>query len=103
MNWLENQMLDLAVKILTPILIGFAVPFCVDALKRAVGFIDRSPAYVKQGIAVAVAAGATALTHAFGVPVPTDLALWDAEVVKVLLAAAIGVAVKQAKQLKKGA
>lgn len=101
MNWFENAALDLAVKIISPILIGFAVPFAVDAVKRAVGFIDRAPAYVKQGVAVAVAAAATALTHAFGVPLPADLALWDGEVLRVLFAAALGVAVKQAKQLKK--
>lgn len=100
MNWFENAAIDLAVKILSPILIGFVVPFAVDALKRTNAFIDRAPAYVKQGLAVAVAAAATALTHAFGVPLPADLAQWDAEVIKVLFAAALGVAVKQARQLK---
>ena len=100
MNWVENAAIDLAMKIVSPILIGFAVPFIVDALKRAIGWLDRAPAPIKQGAAVAVAAAITALTHAFGVPLPTDLAMWDAEVIKVLMAAALGVAIKQAKQLR---
>lgn len=97
---MPDFLVDLGIKVITPILIGFATPFVVDAIKRANAFVDRSPAYVKQGLALAVAAGATALTHAFGVPVPADLGAWDSEVVKVFLSAALAVAIKQGRQLR---
>lgn len=93
--------LDLALKILAPIIVGFLTPFVVDAVKRANHFIDSAPAYVKQGLAVGIATIATTLATVLGVGVPTDLSAWDGEVVKGLVAGFLAIAIKQHKQLKK--
>ena len=100
-SFLQNTAIDLAFKVLTPVIIGIAVRPAVDLIKKANKWIDAAPAYVKQGLAVALAALATFLTHLLGVPVPADLAQWDAEVIKILLAALIAIFLKQAKQLAK--
>lgn len=101
MSLVQNAALALAMKVVTPILVGVIVPPTVDALKRATGWLDRAPAPVKQGAAVGVAAAATALSTVLGTPVPTDLTAWDTAVVQTMSAAAIGVAIKQAQQLKR--
>jgi hypothetical protein len=97
---LENAALSLALKVLSPIVIGFITPFALDGIKSMVGFVDKSPAYVKQGLAIAIAAVGTALTDFVGADIPTDLALWDGEVIKTLLAGFLAIAIKQHKQLK---
>ena len=100
---LESAALSLALKVLTPILVGFATPFAVDAIKHANKFVDASPPYVKQGLAMAVAAAATALTTILGADVPANLAEWDGEVVNVMVSGFLAIAIKQHKQLKKAA
>ena len=98
---LESAALSLALKVISPIIIGLITPFAVDGIKSMVGFVDKSPAYVKQGLAIAIAAVGTALTDFVGADIPTDLALWDGEVIKTLVAGFLAIAVKQHKQLKK--
>jgi hypothetical protein len=98
---LENAALSLAMKVLSPIVIGLITPFALDGIKNMVGFVDKSPAYVKQGLAIAIAAVGTALTDFVGADIPTDLALWDGEVIKTLVAGFLAIAIKQHKQLKK--
>jgi hypothetical protein len=98
---LENAAISLAMKVLSPIVIGLITPFAVDGIKSMVGFVDKSPAYVKQGLAIAIAAVGTALTDFVGADIPTDLALWDGEVIKTLVAGFLAIAIKQHKQLKK--
>jgi hypothetical protein len=92
--------LTLALKILSPIIVGFITPFALDGIKRMVGFVDTSPTYVKQGLAIAIAALGTTLTAFIGADIPTDLAMWDGEVVKALVAGFLAIAIKQHKQLK---
>jgi hypothetical protein len=96
----ENTMLTLAVKLLSPILIGLVTPFVLDGIKQASAVIDGLPAYAKQGLAIAIASLATALANLVGTDIPTDLALWDGEVVKALVAGFLAIAIKQHKQLK---
>lgn len=96
----ENAAMTLGLKILSPIIIGFITPFALDGIKRMVAFVDKSPAYVKQGLAIAIASLATALTAVLGADIPTDLSAWDGEVVKALVAGFLAIAIKQHKQLK---
>jgi len=101
MSLIQNAAFELALKVVTPVLVGMLVPLVVDALKRVNGWLDTAPGYVKQGVAVAVAALATSLSTLLGAPLPADLAAWDTAVVQTLCAAALGVAIKQGKQLKR--
>ena len=93
--------LTLALKVISPILIGFATPFVLDGIKSASKLVDDLPAFAKQGLAIAIASLATALANLLGTDIPTDLALWDGEVVKALVAGFLAIAIKQHKQLKK--
>jgi hypothetical protein len=97
---LENAALTLALKVLSPILIGVVTPFLLDAIKRSSLLIDALPSYAKQGLALGIAALATALSSYLGVGIPTDMALWDGEVVKSLVAGFLAIAIKQHQQLK---
>lgn len=94
------MMLALALKVLTPVLVGFVTPFVVDALKRASAWLDAAPAFVKQGAAIAIAAAATTIGQAIQVgSLPTDLAAWDQHTVEALVAGVLAIAVKQHQQL----
>jgi hypothetical protein len=96
------MVLTLALKMLTPILVGFITPFALDAIKRGNALLDDAPAYVKQGAAVGIAGAATMLSNLLEVgALPTDLAQWDQTVVKTLVAGFLAIAIKQHKQLKK--
>lgn len=96
------MLLSLALKIVTPILVGVITPFVVDALKRAVRWLDAAPAYVKQAAAIAIAALATTLGTVLGTgDLPADLAAWDYQTVEALVAGFLAIAVKQHKQLKR--
>jgi hypothetical protein len=97
---LENAALSLALKIASPIIIGFVTPFALDGIKRASTRIDALPAYAKQGLAIGIATLATALSSYLGTGIPTDLALWDGEVIKALVAGFLAIAIKQHQQLK---
>lgn len=92
--------LTLALKVISPIVIGFLTPFALDGIKRSSALVDSLPAYAKQGMAIFIAALGTALTAVVGTDIPTDLALWDGEVVKALVAGFLAIAIKQHKQLK---
>lgn len=96
----ENAAITLGLKILSPIIVGFITPFALDGIKRTVAFVDKSPSYVKQGLAIAIAALGTTLTALIGADIPTDIAMWDGEVVKALVAGFLAIAIKQHKQLK---
>jgi hypothetical protein len=96
----ESAAISLALKVISPIIIGFITPFALDGIKSMVAVVDKSPAYVKQGLAIAIAAVGTALTDFVGADIPTDLALWDGEVIKALVAGFLAIAIKQHKQLK---
>jgi len=97
---LGDAALTLALKVVSPILIGFVTPFVLDGIKRASTLVDGLPAYAKQGMAFAIASLATALASLVGTDIPTELALWDGEVVKALVAGFLAIAIKQHKQLK---
>jgi hypothetical protein len=97
---LENPAITLAIKMVSPIVVGFVTPFAVDAVKRSVAFVDKAPSYAKQGLAIAIASLGTVLTTTLGVDVPVDLAAWDGEVVKAMVAGFLAIAIKQHKQLK---
>jgi hypothetical protein len=97
----ENPAMTLAIKMASPILVGFVTPFAVDAVKRGSAVVDKAPVYAKQGLAIAIASLGTALTAILGVDVPADLAAWDGEVVKAMVAGFLAIAIKQHKQLKK--
>lgn len=98
---MSDALIVLAVKILSPIVVGFVTPFVLDALKKAVKVLDAAPAYVKQGAAIGIAALITALSNAVGVSLPGDIASWDAEAVKALVAGFLAIAIKQHQQLKR--
>lgn len=92
----------LALKVLSPILIGVVTPHVLDAIKRVSSTLDAAPAYVKQGAAIAIAAVATALGAVVEMgSLPADLAQWDAKTVEALVAGFLAIAIKQHKQLKK--
>lgn len=97
---LGDAALTLALKVVSPILIGFVTPFVLDGIKRTSRYVDQLPAYAKQGLAIAIASLATALANLLGTDIPTDLALWDGEVIKALVAGFLAIAIKQHKQLK---
>ena len=97
---LADAAVNIALKILSPILIGFVTPFVLDGIKQASAAVDGLPAYAKQGLAIGIASLTTALTSVVGTDVPTDLSLWDGEVVKALVAGFLAIAIKQHKQLK---
>lgn len=90
-----------AFKIATPLIVGFITPFVVDWIKKANKWLDAAPAYIKQAAAVAVAAIGSTLATIAEVGVPTDLSLWDETAVKTAIAALLGIAIKQHKQLAK--
>lgn len=98
---LADAALTFALKVLSPILIGFVTPFVLDGLKHTSVLVDSLPAYAKQGLAIAIASLATALASLLGTDIPTDLALWDGEVVKAMVAGFLAIAIKQHQQLKK--
>jgi hypothetical protein len=94
------MLLTLALKVLTPVLVGFLTPFVLDAIKRSSAWIDGAPAYVKQGAAIAIAAAATTLGTVLQIgSLPTDLAQWDAQTVQALVAGFLAIAIKQHQQL----
>ena len=97
---LGDAALTLALKVVSPILIGFVTPFVLDGIKRASTLVDGLTAYAKQWMAIAIASLATALASLVGTDIPTELALWDGEVVKALVAGFLAIAIKQHKQLK---
>ena len=98
---LESAALSLAVKVLSPLLIGVITPFALDGLKHLNARLDAAPAYVKQTVAILLASLGTAATHLLGVELPTDLAAWDGDVVKALVAGFLAISIKQHQQLKK--
>jgi hypothetical protein len=98
---LESAALALAVKILSPILVGVITPFALDGLKHLNATLDKSPAYVKQTLAIGIASVGTAATHLVGVELPTDLAAWDGDIIKALVSGFLAIAIKQHQQLKK--
>lgn len=100
MDLLNNAMFDLAAKALVPIVVGIVTPYIVDALKRASAWLDAAPVYVKQGVAVAFAGAATMLSTALEMGLPSDPAQWNAAVIKTVVAALLGIAIKQQKQLR---
>lgn len=97
---MPDAVVILAVKILSPIIVGFVTPFVLDALKKAIKVLDEAPAYVKQGAAIGIAALITALSNMVGVELPGDVASWDGTTVKALVAGFLAIAVKQHQQLK---
>jgi hypothetical protein len=97
---LSDAALTLALKVISPILIGLVTPYVLDAIKHASKLVDDLPAFAKQGLAIAIASLATALANLLGTDIPTELALWDGEVVKALVAGFLAIAIKQHKQLK---
>jgi hypothetical protein len=98
---MSNVLIVLAVKVLTPILVGVVTPFVLDALKKANAALDAAPPYVKQGAAIAIAALITALSNLLGMELPQDIATWDTTAVKALVAGFLAIAVKQHQQLAK--
>ena len=96
---MKTFVLEKALGLLLPMLIGLVVPYCVDGLKRAVAWLDTAPPMVKQGMAFVVAAVATGLATALGIAVPTDLAAWDGPLVQTILAGLLGIAMKQQRQV----
>jgi hypothetical protein len=96
----SDAALTLALKLVSPILIGFITPFALDGIKQMSAVIDGLPAYAKQGLAIAIASLATGMASVLGTDIPTDLAMWDGEVVKALVAGFLAIAIKQHKQLK---
>lgn len=98
---MSDTLIVLAVKILSPIIVGFVTPFILDALKKAIKALDEAPAYIKQGAAIGIAAAITALSNILGVQLPADIASWDSEAVKALVAGFLAIAIKQHQQLTK--
>lgn len=98
---MTNMLVVLAVKVLTPILVGVTTPYVLDALKRANAWLDASPPYIKQGAAIAIAAAMTGLSTVIGVELPQDIATWDTTAVKTLVAGFLAIAVKQHQQLSR--
>ena len=96
------MLLSLALKVLTPVIVGFCTPFVLDAVKHSVQWLDDAPAYVKQSAAIAIAAAATTLSTVLCTgALPADLAQWDAQVIETLVAGFLAIAIKQHKQLKR--
>jgi hypothetical protein len=91
----------LALKAITPVIVGMLTPFVVDWLKKTSDKLSAAPAYVKQSAAVIVAAIGTSASTMLEYGVPTDIGQWDETAVKTMLAALIGIAYKQQKQLKR--
>lgn len=98
---MQDALIALAVKILSPIVVGFVTPFILDALKKAIAVLDAAPAYVKQGAAIGIAAIVTALSNILGLELPGDVATWDGDVIKTLVAGFLAIAIKQHQQLTK--
>lgn len=95
----------LGAKILIPIIVGIIIVPTMQALKRVWSWLDRASPKVKQAtvgflsiIGVTVAPIITALV---GLDVPADITQWDQRIVSALLAALLGIAFKQSKQLVK--
>ena len=99
---MQDALINFAVKLLSPILIGVITPFAVDALKRVNSWLANAPAAIKQSAAIGVATVATMLSDLLGAGIPTDIAAWDGEIIKVLVAGFLAIAIKQHKQLTKG-
>jgi hypothetical protein len=97
---LADAAINIALKIISPILIGVITPFALDGIKQISASVDGLPAYAKQGLAIGIASLATGLTSVIGTDLPTDLAMWDGEAVKALVAGFLAIAIKQHKQLK---
>jgi hypothetical protein len=96
----SEWMAGLALKSITPIIVGMITPFIIDWLKHLSTKLSSAPAYVKQGAAVIVAALGTSATTMLDYGVPTQIDQWDEAAVKTMLAALIAVSYKQHQQLK---
>lgn len=98
---MKGFLIDRAVGLVLPLLVGIIVPFAVDLLKHANKWLDKSPAPVKQTMALVIAGLVTAIATLLGVSLPTDLSMWDAGVLNTVIAGLLGIAWKQHKQLQR--
>lgn len=96
---------SLGAKILIPIIIAIVIVPLMDALKRVWSWLDEAPPAIKQLTVTFLAAIGTVLAPLvgalIGADVPVDLRQWDTQTVSALLAALLGIAFKQKKQLKR--
>jgi hypothetical protein len=98
---MKDFLLDRALAMLLPVVIGFLVRPTLDLLKRGVAWLDKAAPAVKQTMAFVLAGLITALAQALGIGLPTDVAQWDAAIVETVLGGLIAIALKQAKQVEK--
>ena len=98
---MKGFLMDRAIGMLLPIIVGIIVPFAVDALKLANRWLDKAPAPVKQTMALVIAGLITATAAVLGIPLPTDLGAWDAGLINTVIAGLLGIAWKQHKQLQR--
>lgn len=98
---MSNVEISKLLEVVLPLVVGLIVPVVLDLLKRTMSWLDQSPTFVKQGAAFAIAGLATVLTQVAGIAVPAELASWDTTLVQTLVAALLGIAIKQQKQVTK--
>ena len=96
-----NSVTQLALKLGTPLIVGFVTPFIVDWVKKANRWVDNANSTVKQAVAIGVAGVATTLGTMLEMGIPTDLSQWDETAVKTMVAGFLAIAIKQHKQLTK--
>lgn len=94
-----NPITQMALKLGTPLIVGFVTPFIVDWAKKANQWLDNANATVKQAAAIGVAGVATTLGTMLEMGIPTNLAQWDETAVKAMVAGFLAIAIKQHKQL----
>lgn len=98
---MKGFLLSQLFEMMLPIVVGIITPYCVDGLKLVNSWLDKAPAVVKQAMAVVIAGLITGITNIVGHGLPTDLAQWDTAAVQSVVAALLGIAIKQQKQKKR--
>ncbi len=96
---MKQMLLNRALEMLLPLIIGLLVPPALDALKRAVAWIGKASPQVKQVLAFVMSGLITALAQVVGVGLPTDIAQWDAPVVQTVIGGLLAIALKQHRQV----
>ena len=82
-----------ALALLGPLVVGIVTVPVFNAIKDAAGFIDGTPAWVKQILVTVVAVVLTFVGKWVGVALPGDLAVFAASDVQALLSAAVAMAI----------
>lgn len=98
---MKDFIVQKALELAMPLVLGLVTPRILDLIKRGNSWVDGASPSVKQVLVFVITGLATSLAFALGVPVPTDLSAWDAQVVSTVTGGLLAIALKQKQQMAK--